>query len=160
MTNNQIRLYELVEAQRHNLATEGENVRHNVASENIGYGNIDLGYANVHLGYAQVAEAEGYHSSQVSENFRHNLEVEKIQREQLNYTGEELGIKKITGYSQAYENVAQAQKAQAEKALAEENAKFRGVEALSEAARDVTQAGKNVTGIAGGIMSLGSGENK
>lgn len=61
MTTNQLRWAELKESQRHNVVTESENVRHNVASEAAAYtsaagallrgqaavGQVGLGYANL-----------------------------------------------------------------------------------------------------------------
>lgn len=71
MTSNQLTLGKLREDIRHNRATEGigygtlgETKRHNVQSERIGFGNIGLGY------------------SQLGEAKRHNIATETYQGEQ------------------------------------------------------------------------------
>lgn len=71
MTSNQLTLGRLREEIRHNKATEGigyatlgETKRHNVQSEQIGFGNIGLGYG-------QLAETE-----------RHNIATEGYQGQQ------------------------------------------------------------------------------
>lgn len=71
MTSNQLTLGKLREDIRHNRATEGigyatlgENKRHNIQSEKIGFGNIGLGYG-------QLGEAR-----------RHNIATESYQGQQ------------------------------------------------------------------------------
>lgn len=71
MTSNQLTLGRLREDIRHNRATEGigyatlgENKRHNIQSEKIGFGNIGLGY------------------SQLGEAKRHNIAAESYQGQQ------------------------------------------------------------------------------
>lgn len=71
MTSNQLTLGKLREDIRHNRATEGigyatlgENKRHNIQSEKIGFGNIGLGY------------------SQLGESKRHNIATESYQGQQ------------------------------------------------------------------------------
>jgi hypothetical protein len=71
MTNNQLKLHELKEVKRHNVVTEGETSRHNVAEEGIGWGNIGLGYSN-------LAENHRHNTVWESETQRHNEQAEAI----------------------------------------------------------------------------------
>lgn len=116
MTANQLRYAELRESNRHNTTTEGETKRHNVQTENIGFGTLseqrrhNVAYEGIqsalasetarhnreseginwftaaNLGVLQSAQAEKT-QSEVGEVQRHNIATEGIQSGQLTETG-------------------------------------------------------------------------
>lgn len=72
MTANQIRYADLLETQRHNVASEdyynrslSETGRHNVQTEAIGFANVGLGYANLSelMRHNLVGEDVNWHSA-------------------------------------------------------------------------------------------------
>lgn len=89
MTSNQLTLGRLREDIRHNRATEnigyatlGETKRHNVQSESIGFGNIGLGYSQLGEAKRHNIAAESYNYGQLHEANRHNVATEEYQGKQ------------------------------------------------------------------------------
>lgn len=95
IANELLRGSELAETTRHNKRTEdyterhydaqdalgfmkfGEDQRHNLASEQLGQGNLQLGYGNLALGQANL----GLGYSQLAELIRHNQSNESISQD-------------------------------------------------------------------------------
>lgn len=89
MTSNQLTLGRLREDIRHNKATEGigyatlgETKRHNVQSEAIGFGNIGLGYSQLGEAKRHNIANESYQYGQLHESNRHNVATEEYQSQQ------------------------------------------------------------------------------
>lgn len=97
MTRNQIGYQQNVETERNNRVVAAETQRHNLATEDIGYRNVDLGYANLNETARSNRAREQISYSELGERYRHNTADEAIRQfanyesQRHNILGEELG---------------------------------------------------------------------
>lgn len=102
MTRNQISYQQNVETERNNRVVAAETNRHNLATEDIGYRNIDLGYANLNETARSNRAKEQISYSELGEKYRHNSADEAIRQfanyesQRHNLLGEELSKNELT----------------------------------------------------------------
>lgn len=164
MTSNQLTLGRLREDIRHNKATEsygyatlGETKRHNIQSEQIGFGNIGLGYSQLAEGKRHNIATEGYQGQQALAYANKAVTDAAYTELQIEHYIDELKVKQDNAEA-SLRNAASAEK-QAE--IQQQLADIRADLAYWEKQRtktqmftDVTKGVSNIADIAGDVAGL------
>lgn len=150
MTNNQIQFAKLQEDRRHNLVSEGETGRHNVASEAVGRSQAGASWAS-------VAEARRHNTAQEGINWYTAESIGRLQGAQTGYygsldqkTSSEIGLgtarlDEDTRHNLRTEEEALRHNVQTE-GIGWMDARTRQDAAQAQAFKDYTQGAKNITG--------------
>lgn len=164
MTSNQLTLGKLREDIRHNQATErygyatlGETKRHNIQSEQIGYGNISLGYGQLAESKRHNIAAESYQGEQAQAYANKAITDAAYTEVQIEHYIDELKVKQDNAEASLRNAKSAAKRAEVEQQLAdikEDLAYWEKQRTKTQMFTDVTKGVGNIADIAGDVAGL------
>nr|UDL14513.1 MAG: hypothetical protein [Picobirnavirus sp.] len=164
MTSNQLTLGRLREDIRHNKASEnlgyatlGETKRHNVQSEQIGFGNIGLGYSQLGEAKRHNIATEDYQGEQARATAQKAASDSAYTQLQIQYYLDELKVRQDNAEANLRNAASNEQRAEIEQELADIKQEMVFWEKLrigAEAFKDVTTGADKLVDTVDGVKGL------